>query len=545
MKIALAQINNTIGDFDGNLGLIVQNIQKARQKKVDLIVFPELSLSGYPPRDLVEYRSFVDKNIQSLKELLQHAENISCIVGYVDRNPHIVGKKYVNAAALIVNGKIAGTYAKRLLPNYDVFDEQRYFESGKESGVFDFKGMKVGLTICEDFWNDKQFWKKGLYDFDPVQDQIGKGAQLLINIAASPFSLNKEDVRRHLMQSKARQYKVPVFYINLVGGNDELIFDGNSYVFDGKGHLIAEGLSFQEDFLIVDTEQLKPLSSMRKIDDSENLFNALVLGVRDYFKKCGFKQAVLGLSGGIDSALVAVIAVEALGADNVMGVLMPSMYSSQGSIKDAQDLARNLKISTEIISIEDIYKSYENVFKRLFPGRLPDITEENIQARIRGNLLMAISNKKGALLLSTGNKSELGVGYCTLYGDMSGGLSVISDLPKTAVYDVVRYLNGRQKIIPQAIVEKPPSAELKPNQKDQDSLPPYNLLDAILKCYVEDHLDFQQIVEQGYDFNTVKKVMELVDRSEFKRRQASPGLRVTEKAFGMGRRFPIARKISL
>ena len=543
MKIALAQINTTVGDFEGNTSLIIDRIHEAREQKAGLIIFPEMAICGYPPLDLVEYRSFVDQNLRSLERIQKETQGLACVVGYIDRNPRESVRKYYNTAVVLSEGRVLARYAKKLLPNYDVFDEYRYFEPGQESGVFTIGDQTFGLSICEDIWNDKDYWKKWRYDHDPIEEQVKQGAKFLINISASPFSIHKGRWRRDIIRSLAQKYSVPIFYVNLVGGNDELIFDGRSLVVNSQGEIVAEVSAFEEDLFIVDTDHLKSLDSPLVSEDCEEAMKALVLGIRDYLHKCGFQKAVLGLSGGIDSALTAVLAVKALGPENVLGVLMPSMYSSPGSLKDSEKLAKSLGIQTETIPIQDVYKVYEKIFKKIFPKKAPDVTEENIQARIRGNLLMAISNKQGVLLLTTGNKSELGVGYCTLYGDMNGGLAVIADLTKTMAYDMSRYLNRDQEIIPQAIIEKPPSAELKPDQKDEDSLPPYEVLDAILALYVEEHQDVPQIIEKGFDPEVVKRVVRLVDQNEFKRRQASPGLRVTEKAFGMGRRFPIARKI--
>ena len=544
MKIALAQINTTIGDFQGNGELIIRNIKEARKRQAQLVVFPELAICGYPPQDLVEYRSFLDKNLEILAKVMEATSGIGCIVGYVDRNPDESGRNYRNVLAFIQDKKKLGTYAKRLLPDYDVFDEYRYFQPGRELGVFPFQGATIGVSICEDIWNDKEYWGKKRYEHDPIEEQVSHGADLLINISASPFSLSKRKVRRKILKSLTLKHRRPICYVNLVGGNDELIFDGRSFVVNSQGEIVYEAKAFQEELAIIDTDRLES-KEFPEPEVREEIIQALVLGVRDYFRKCGFTKAILGLSGGVDSALTAVLVTYALGPKNVTAVMMPSQFSSEGSIKDSEKLAKNLGIKTKKIPIKDVYQSYEKIFKKGFPGKPFDVTEENIQARIRSNLLMAISNKTGALLVSTGNKSELGVGYCTLYGDMSGGLSVIADLSKTMVYEVSRTINRKKEIIPDEIIKKAPSAELRPRQKDQDTLPPYDVLDEILRLYVEEHRDYRQIVEQGYKPEIVKQVIGMVYRNEFKRRQASPTLRVSEKAFGIGRHFPIARKIFL
>jgi NAD+ synthase (glutamine-hydrolysing) len=537
MKIALAQINTKIGDFEGTVRKVTDYLKKAKAKKADLIAFPELTLTGYPPRDLVEIPAFVDQNLRALEEVARLAQGITIVIGYVGKNDLPGGKPLFNAAALCRNGKVEATYAKNLLPTYDVFDEGRYFEPGTQAGLWD----SIGISICEDAWNDKLFWEKRLYPRDPIEEQVNGGARVLLNISASPYSLGKDRLRRDMLQALALKHGVPLLYVNLVGGNDELVFDGRSFAVNDRGEIVAEGKAYEEDLVLVDLEQMTACKPGQPMSDIESVYRTLVLGVRDYIRKCGFKKLVLGLSGGIDSTLTAVIAADAIGPENVIGVRMPSPYSSKGSLTDAALLAKNLGIRLETYPIKEIFQSYRRLLKR--KGKDPDLAEENVQARIRGNILMALSNRYGYLLLSTGNKSELAVGYCTLYGDMSGGLSVISDLPKTMVYEVARFVQKNKAVIPEAVFTKPPSAELRPNQKDQDSLPPYDILDPILKAYIEEHKAVNEIVGMGFDAKTVRRVIHLVGKNEYKRRQAAPGIKITSKAFGIGRRFPIARKI--
>jgi NAD+ synthase (glutamine-hydrolysing) len=538
VKIALAQINTTVGDFEGTIRKTGDFVEKAKGRKADLVAFPEMTTTGYPPRDLVEVPGFVERNLKALEEIAALARGIQIVLGYVDRNPKAGGKPLFNAAALCRDGKVAGRYFKNLLPTYDVFDEGRYFEPGREAGLWDH----LGISICEDTWNDKLFWEKRLYPRDPVEEQVGKGAKVLLNISASPFSLGKPQLRRDMLQALGLKHGAPIFYVNLVGGNDELVFDGRSLVVNDRGDLVAEAKAYEEDLLVVDTGELRRSAVVPEIRDVETVFQTLVVGVRDYVRKCGFQKVVLGLSGGIDSSLTAVIAAAALGPENVVGVAMPSPYSSEGSLADARALARNLGIGFEEYPIAEVYAAYRRLFGRP-PDAGPDLADENIQARIRGNILMALSNRHRYLVLSTGNKSEIAVGYCTLYGDMSGGMAVIADIPKMMVYEVARFAQSLKPVIPEAVFTKPPSAELKPNQTDQDTLPPYETLDGILKAAIEDNKSEDEIVALGFDAAIVADVLRRIKQNEYKRRQAAPGIKVTSKAFGIGRRYPIARKI--
>ena len=543
MRIALGQINTTIADFAGNSAKIIDYAQRARSGGAELVMFPELSICGYPPRDLVERPWFVARNRETAEDIARKTEGIAVIVGLVTPAKSGTGKSVLNSAALLCGGKIAFVQSKRLLPTYDVFDEMRNFAPADAQQLFALGGEQLALTICEDAWNDKNFWDRRLYGVDPVEDLMSAGGKVLLNISASPFYLCKRELRCDILAAIARQYNVPVALVNQVGGNDSLVFDGSSLVLGPDGSVIAQAKSFEEDLIFFDTHTLK--GDMRERDETEegSAYAALVLGTRDYVRKCGFRQVVLGLSGGIDSALTACIAVDALGAENVKGVAMPGPYSSRGSIDDARALASNLGIQYELAPISDIFTSYVAGLKPVFGDRKADVTEENIQARIRGSLVMALSNKFGSMVLTTGNKSELGVGYCTLYGDMCGGLAVISDVPKTLVYRLARYVNRAGERIPESTIEKPPSAELRPDQKDSDSLPPYEVLDTVLVDYVEDNKSPQQIAaEHGYDLELVNRVTRMVDRSEYKRQQAAPGLKISEKAFGFGRRYPIAAK---
>ena len=543
MKIALGQINPTVGDFAGNANKIIDFSQRARAAGAGLILFPELSICGYPPRDLVERPSFVRRNRESAERIAAETAGISVIVGLVTPAHSETGKAVMNSAALLQDGKIAFIQSKMLLPNYDVFDEMRNFAPARKQELFPFCGNRMALTICEDAWNDKLFWPKRLYTVDPVESLIQAGGNFVLNISASPFWIGKREFRRDLLASIARRYKAPVALVNQIGGNDSLVFDGSSLVLNREGEVIAQGRSFEEDLIYFDSEKLTGDMHDQIPGDEASVYAALVLGTRDYMHKCGFQKAIIGLSGGIDSALTAVIAAEAIGPENVIGVGMPGPYSSRGSIDDARALAKNLGIRFELLSIDLAYEAYRKTLQQVFSGEKEDVTEENIQSRARGTLLMALSNKFGAIVLSTGNKSELGVGYCTLYGDMVGGLAVISDVPKTLVYRLCEYINSRRPVIPQATIEKPPSAELRPDQKDSDSLPPYDVLDAVLEDYVEDLRPAEQIAaERGFDIETVRRVIRLVDRAEYKRQQAAPGLKISPKAFGYGRRFPIAAK---
>lgn len=543
MKIALGQINPTVGDFSGNATKIIDFSRRAQAAGAGLIVFPELSVCGYPPRDLVERPSFVTHNREAAERIAAQTKGIAVICGLVTPADSDAGKSVMNSAALLMDGKIAFLQSKMLLPTYDVFDEMRNFAPARKQELFPFCGNRMALTICEDAWNDKQFWVKRLYTVDPVEALIQAGANLVLNISASPFWIGKRELRRDMLASIARQHNVPVVLVNQVGGNDSLVFDGSSLVLNREGNVIAQGRSFEEDLIYFDSQTLTGEMHEQVAGDEASAYSALVLGTRDYIQKCGFQKAIVGLSGGIDSALTAVIAADAVGAENVIGVGMPGPYSSPGSIADARALARNLGIRFELLSINPAYEAYRQILSGVFAGLPQDVTEENIQSRARGALLMALSNKFGAIVLSTGNKSELGVGYCTLYGDMVGGLAVISDVPKTLVYRLSAYVNSRRPVIPQASLEKPPSAELRPDQKDSDSLPPYEILDAILEDYIEDSHSAEQIAaDRKFDIELVKRVIRMVDRAEYKRQQAAPGLKISPKAFGYGRRVPIAAK---
>jgi NAD+ synthase/NAD+ synthase (glutamine-hydrolysing) len=543
VKIALGQINPTVGDFAGNAEKMIEFSHRAEAAGAGLILFPELAVCGYPPRDLVERASFVQHNRESLDRIAAETRGIAVICGLVTPAHAESGKSVMNSAALLKDGRVAFLQSKMLLPTYDVFDEMRNFAPAKSQLLFPFCGKQMALTICEDAWNDKHFWNKRLYNFDPVEALVHGGGNFLLNISASPFWLGKRELRRDMLATIARSYKVPVAMVNQVGGNDSLVFDGSSLVFNPAGEVIAQGKSFEEDIVYFDSDQLTGEMHSQIEGEEASAYSALVLGTRDYVRKCGFSQVIVGLSGGIDSALTAAIATDALGAENVIGVGMPGPYSSTGSIDDARSLAENLGIRFELLCIGDIFESYKKTLAKVFAGRKEDETEENIQSRARGTLLMALSNKFGAIVLSTGNKSELGVGYCTLYGDMVGGLAVISDVPKTLVYRLSHYVNSRRPVIPQASLEKPPSAELRPGQMDSDTLPPYAVLDAILEDYVEESHTADQIAsERGFDVNLVRRVIRMVERSEYKRQQAAPGLKISEKAFGYGRRFPIAAK---
>ncbi|HEY1262662.1 MAG TPA: NAD+ synthase [Terriglobales bacterium] len=543
MKIALGQINPTVGDFSGNAARIIDFSRKAQAAGAGLIVFPELSVCGYPPRDLVERASFVQRNHATVEHIASETRGIAVVVGLVTPAQAETGKSVMNSAALLVDGTIAFTQSKMLLPTYDVFDEMRNFAPARSQSLFSFCGKQMALTICEDAWNDKRFWNRRLYPFDPVETLVQAGGDFVLNISASPFWMGKREFRREMLASIARNQRVPVAMVNQVGGNDSLIFDGSSIVFDAAGQVIAQGKSFEEDIVYFDSIRLTGEMHGQIEGEEASAYAALVLGTRDYVRKCGFQRVIVGLSGGIDSALSAAIAAEAVGAENVIGVGMPGPYSSQGSIDDARQLAQNLGIRFELICITEIFETYKHSLGTVFSGRAEDVTEENLQSRARGSLLMAMSNKFCALVLSTGNKSELGVGYCTLYGDMVGGLAVISDVPKTLVYRLARYVNSRRPVIPQASLEKPPSAELRPDQRDTDTLPPYEVLDVILEDYVEDSHPAEQIAaDHGLELELVKRIVRMVDRAEYKRQQAAPGLKISAKAFGVGRRLPIAAK---
>jgi NAD+ synthetase len=543
MKIALAQINTTVGDFAGNIDRIVKFARSAQQRGADLVVFPELALCGYPPRDLVEKPGFIRKSETELERLAGLLPPVPALVGYVRKSHAVQGKPAADAAALIKDGRVVLDYTKILLPFYDVFDESRYFEPGQSIQLHECNGFKLAITICEDVWNDKHFWKKQLYRRDPVDECVRAGANLLVNIASSPYSTEKIQLRHDMLKAIAETRHIPVVYVNQVGGNDQLVFDGSSMAFNAKGELCARARSFEEDLVIFDTCDRRLEIHPAPASETEAVYQALKLGVHDYVVKCGFQKVIVGLSGGIDSSLVATLAADALGPENVTGVGMPGPYSSPGSIRDAEALARNLRIDFRIIPITPIFESYLTALDPAFEGKPRDVTEENIQARVRGNILMALSNKFGSLVLSTGNKSELAAGYCTLYGDMAGGLAAIADVPKIMVYDLARYVNRAGERIPLACLEKPPSAELRPNQTDQDTLPPYEVLDAILKDYIEEALSSQEIAEKHhFDVALVRDTIRKVNGAEYKRQQAPPTLKVTAKAFGMGRRYPIVQK---
>jgi NAD+ synthase (glutamine-hydrolysing) len=546
VKIALGQINPTVGDFSGNAAKIIQFARQARSAGAGLILFPELAVSGYPPRDLVERPSFVERSRTTVERIAAETTGIVVICGIVTPAEAESGKKVMNSAALLRDGRIDFIQSKMLLPTYDVFDEMRNFAPAKSQQLFHLSSHRMALTICEDAWNDKRFWNRRLYGVDPVEELVRAGGNFVLNISASPFWLGKRELRRDMLVSIARNQKVPVALVNQVGGNDSLVFDGSSIVIAPDGRIVAQGKSFEEDLIYFDSETLAGDMHPQVAGEEGSAYEALVLGTRDYVGKCGFKRAIIGLSGGIDSALTAAIAVDALGPENVIGVGMPGPYSSPGSIADARELANNLKIRFELLSVNEIYDAARKTLAPVFAGMPDDVTEENIQSRARGLLLMSLSNKFGALVLSTGNKSELAVGYCTLYGDMVGGLAVISDVPKTLVYRLSDYVNSRRVVIPQATIEKPPSAELRPDQKDSDSLPPYDILDTILEEFVEDSCSAEQIVRaHDFDPELVRRVIRMVERSEYKRQQAAPGIKISAKAFGYGRRFPIAAKAEI
>jgi NAD+ synthase (glutamine-hydrolysing) len=544
MKIALAQFNPTIGDFEGNAARILELAAEAKAGGAELAVFSELCICGYPPQDLVERPSFAERNQQELVRLAKKIP-LPSVVGFVGDAMDNTGKPVANSAALITKGKILFEQRKMLLPTYDVFDESRYFQPAHTQHVFPFHSEQLGITICEDSWNDKSFWPQQLYERDPISEIVKKGSSLLLNISSSPYVLDKRSLRHDMLQTIAKEYRVPVVYVNQVGGNDSLIFDGSSVAFMPDGRVAARAKSFEEDLIFFDSVtgegDIRPVIE----DELDAAFRALVLGTRDYVRKCGFTKVAIGLSGGVDSALVAAIAVEALGKENVLGAGMPGPYSSAGSLCDARKLAENLGIEFVVLPITDTFNCYRQTLAPAFAGRPEDKTEENIQARIRGNFLMALSNKLGSLVLSTGNKSEMAVGYSTLYGDMAGGLAVISDVPKTMVYALAEFINRKKELIPQETITKPPSAELRPNQRDQDSLPDYGILDRILKAYVEDLRSPEEIADH-YDFplDLVRSVALRVDQNEYKRKQAPPGLKLTSKAFSVGRRFPLAQKFS-
>jgi NAD+ synthase (glutamine-hydrolysing) len=541
MKIALAQINTTVGDLAGNEAKILAAYRRGVEAGAELVIFPELAVTGYPPRDLLLRRRFIEQSVETLSRLAAATGKVGMLVGFVGRNELGVGREATNSTALLQNGEILATRSKTLLPTYDVFDEDRYFEPATSNEPTEFNGRKVGLTICEDVWNDEDFWDERRYRNNPPAQLVAAGATVLFNNSASPWYLAKNETRTKMLSQLAAKLQRPIVYSNLVGGNDELVFDGASVAFNSQGQLIAHGKLFEEDLVVFDLDTAQPITAPEMCDE-EKVFRALALGLRDYLHKCGFKSAVLGLSGGIDSALTAVIAVEALGKENVRGVSLPSQFSSQGSLDDARILAANLGIRYDVIPIQPAFEAVKGQLVEVFKGFKEDVAEENIQARLRGVILMAMSNKFGSLLLTTGNKSEMAVGYCTLYGDMNGGLAVISDVPKMMVYRISKWINREREIIPSASITKAPSAELRPNQTDQDSLPPYEILDAILEQYVVNLKGTREIIAMGFDAATVKRIVRLIDVTEYKRRQAAPGLKVTSKAFGVGRRIPIAQR---
>ena len=539
MRIGFAQINTTVGDIRANQDRIFSAYEEAVSSGAELVLTPELALTGYPPQDLIFKSGFVPETLESLNELRRLVGAVPLLVGYVDFNPSKTGKPFVNACAVLVKGEPVRKVFKTLLPTYDVFDEARYFDPAPDQEPIELLGTKIGITICEDIWTDK-YLKRDLYRQDPVFNLASKGARVILNLSSSPYSVGKPALRREMVSELAATYRVPFYYCNAIGGNDELIFDGNSFAIDAAGKTIFQMRGFCEEVSVA-RSSAEPICAVDLLPEQE-IYEALVLGVRDYFSKCGFESAVLGLSGGIDSAVTAAVAVAALGKENVVGVSMPSQYSSQGSLDDAANLAKNLEIARHVISIKEPFEILTSQFKEIFAGRSEDTTEENMQSRLRGLTLMSMSNKFGHLLLTTGNKSELAVGYCTIYGDMCGGLAVISDVPKTMIYKLAHWINREREIIPSNSIQKPPSAELKPDQKDQDTLPPYEVLDEILKLYVEEQLSLEEIADRGFNPEIVRWIQRKVDMNEYKRRQAAPGLKVTSLAFGIGWRMPIAQR---
>ena len=546
MKIGLLQLNPTVGAFAANREKLLAAYAEAVARGAEFVLAPELFLCGYPPRDLLLRDDFVEANLAALAETAIGIGIIPLCVGFVEKNSGRPGRALKNSAAVLQNGKIVWRTAKSLLPTYDVFDEDRYFEPAKKTGPFVFNGQKIGITICEDIWNDEDFWPDRLYRRDPVRELISQGAEMILNLSASPWCDGKEKTRLEMLRRVARDEKIPLAQVNAVGANDELIFDGHSVALDAHGEILALGKGFAEDILVVDLKSASRIthhaSRVLFPPREELLFSALSLGIRDYVHKCGFNSVLLGLSGGIDSALIAVIAADALGAANVLGVAMPARHSSAGSLTDAEKLAKNLGSRYEVLPIEPVFNAVEAQLQKVFAGTKPNETEENIQSRLRGLTLMALSNKFGGLVLTTGNKSEMAVGYCTLYGDMNGALAPIADVLKTDVYKIARWVNRGREIIPAASITKPPSAELRPGQKDQDSLPPYEILDAILDLYVVKNLGKAEIISHGFDAAVVNDVVNKINFSEYKRRQAAPGVKVSPRAFGMGRRIPVAQK---
>jgi NAD+ synthetase len=559
VKIGLLQLNSTIGDFPANRQKLVAGYEKARTLGAEFVIAPELFLCGYPPRDLLLRADFVSANLAALAETAKSIGPVPLCVGYVDENSERPGRALRNSASVLQNGKIVWHTHKCLLPTYDVFDEDRYFEPANSVQPFEFNGHKLGITICEDIWNDEDFWPERLYRRDPIKELIGQGAEIILNLSSSPWHDGKEKTRLAMLQRVAHDEHIPLAQVNLVGANDELIFDGHSAALDSHGEVLALGKGFADDILVADLNICRSRGDEAQIEKepgtphvvpckiewparAQQMFSALSLGIRDYVRKCGFQSAIVGLSGGIDSALVAALAADALGPDKVLGVSMPARYSSEGSLHDAEALAKNLGIRYKVLPIEPVFQSVEKQVAKVFAGTKPNEAEENIQSRLRGVTLMALSNKFGALVLTTGNKSEMAVGYCTLYGDMCGALAPLADVFKTDIYQIARWVNREKVVIPEASLTKPPSAELRPNQTDQDSLPPYETLDRILAAYVVQHLSKEEIIRLGFDAVVVNDVINKVTFSEYKRRQAAPGLKVSPRAFGMGRRIPIAQR---
>jgi len=545
MKITVAQLNPVVGDIEGNLEKIKNTLVQCQREEPDLVVFPELFLTGYPPRDMLKRPWFIERvqdAIQDLIEFSREHTQSAILFGAPQPTEKDIGHGLFNSALLIHKGEILIRQHKSLLPTYDVFDEARYFDSAPEIDIVKFNGEVLGISVCEDAWNDPELWPRRMYPLDPIEKLVQMGATILINISASPFHMGKEEIRYRIVQNHAKKHGAPFIFVNQVGANDELIFDGRSMFVDGAGEAVEILPPFKEQVITVDTNALGEPGRYAPQEKIASVHEALVLGLRDYMRKCGFSRVVLGLSGGIDSAVTCCLAQEAIGAENVLGVTMPSPYSSKGSVDDSKTLADSLGIEFKEIDISQMYNTYLESLEEHFTGNEPDVTEENIQARIRGNVLMALSNKFGYIVLSTGNKSELAVGYCTLYGDMTGGLAVLNDVPKTMVYELAHYINRYSEVIPRDTITKPPSAELRPDQKDQDSLPPYDILDQILEHYVDRGSSVSEIIEAGFEAKTVKWVISAVNRNEYKRRQAAPGLKVTSKAFGVGRRMPIAAK---
>ena len=553
MRVALAQINNTVGDLEPNAAKILDFARQAERAGAEVVAFPELALTGYPPRDLVEKHSFLERTEDAVQSIVRESAGlgVTLIFGYVGRSPKSSAIGAQNAAAVVENGRVIFRQCKMLLPNYDVFDEARYFQPGASQSICTIRGVRMAIAICEDAWNDKQYWERQRYSRDPIEELVQQGAELIVSINASPWNLGKRKQRENIFRGTAHRFNLPLVYVHMVGGNDQLVFDGSSFAMTSKGDVVARARSFAEDLILFDTEAGTGDDHAVPLDEDEAAYEALVLGTRDYIRKCGFRSVLVALSGGIDSALVAAIAVQAVGKENVMGVGMPGPYSSEHSLTDARALAHSLGIRFEVVPIKCAYESMTGTLDPLFRGVNPDTTEENLQSRLRGMVLMALSNKFGSLVLTTGNKSEIAVGYCTLYGDMCGGLAVISDVPKTMVYRLARIANrryqerGEPAPIPENTFRKPPSAELRPDQKDTDSLPEYDVLDAILAGYVERYESVADIAaRENIPENLVRDIIRKVDRNEYKRQQAAPGLRITTKAFGVGRRFPIAHRFT-